>query len=99
MKSIDNTRFLSNDKSIIRLPRQYTERILKHPKNKGIEGTRFEIYTFFTPLETRKHKRKTRPIEEAGDLKVSCFYNNNMKIFTCYFVEKSIYYFQQRRCI
>jgi hypothetical protein len=47
-------------------------------------------------LETRKHKRKTRPIEEAGDLKVSCFYNNNMKIFTCYFVEKSIYYFQQK---
>ena len=46
----------------------YTERILKHPKNTGIEGARFEIYTFFTPLETRKPKRKTIPIEEAGDL-------------------------------
>ena len=81
------------------MSRQYTERILKRPKNKGIEDIRLEIYTFFTPLETHKPKRKTIPIEEAGDLKVSCFYNNNMKIFTCYFVEKSIYYFQQRRCI
>ena len=65
---------MDNDKSIICLPRQYTEKILKRLKNKVIEGARFEIYTFFTPLETRKHKRKTRPIEEAGDLKVSCFY-------------------------
>ena len=82
------------------MSRQYTEKILRRLKNKGIEGARFEIYTFFTPLETRKPKRKTISIEEAGDLKVSCFYNNNnMKIFTCYFVEKSIYYFQQRRCI
>ena len=54
---------------------EYTEKILKHPKNKGIEGVRFEIYTFFAPLETRKPKRKTRPIEEAGDLKVPCFIN------------------------
>ena len=99
MKSIDNTRFLSDDKSIICMSRQYTEKILRRLKNKGIEGARYEIYTFFTPLETRKPKRKTIPIDEAGDLKVSCFYNNNMKIFTCYFVEKSIYYFQQRRCI
>ena len=56
------------------LPRQYSEKILKHLKNKGIEGTRFEIYTFFTPLETHKPERKARPIEEAGDLKVSCFF-------------------------
>ena len=57
------------------MPRQYTERILKRPKNKGVEDVRLEIYNFFAPLETRKHKRKTRPIEEAGDLKVSCFIN------------------------
>lgn len=56
------------------MSRQYTERILKCPKNKGIEDVRLEIYTFFTPLETHKPKRKTIPIEEAGDLKVSCFY-------------------------
>jgi len=62
-----------NDKSTFYLPWEYTEIILKRPKNKGIEGVRFEIYTFFTPLETRKPKRKIIPIEEAGDLKVSCF--------------------------
>ena len=45
------------------MPCKYTERILKRPKNKGIEGVRLEIYTFFTPLETRKPKRKTIPIE------------------------------------
>ena len=58
------------------MPWEYTEIILKRPKNKGIEGVRFEIYTFFTPLETRKPKRKTIPIDEAGV--VPCFYNNNM---------------------
>ena len=31
------------------------------------------IYQIFTHLETRKLKRKTIPIEEAGDLKVPCF--------------------------
>lgn len=66
-------RFYDYDKSTFCLPRQYTEIILKRPKNKEVEGTRFEIYTFFTPLETRKPKRKTIPIKEAGDLKVSCF--------------------------
>ena len=47
------------------MSRQYTEKILKRLKNKGIEGVRFEIYTFFTPLETRKPKRKTIPIEKS----------------------------------
>jgi hypothetical protein len=47
------------------MPRQYTERILKRPKNKGIEDVRLEIYTFFTPLETRKPKRETLPIEKS----------------------------------
>ena len=75
LKSLENTRFYEYDKSTVCLSRQYTERILKRPKNKGIEDVRLEIYTFFTPLETRKPKRKTIPIEEAGDLKVSCFYN------------------------
>jgi hypothetical protein len=55
------------------MPRQYTVKILKHLQNKGIKGARFEIYTFFTPLETRKPKRKTIPIDEAGDLKVTLF--------------------------
>lgn len=63
------------------MPRQYTENILKHPKNKGIEGTRFEIYTFFIPLETHKPERKGRPIEEAGDLKVSCFFEQYCALF------------------
>ena len=66
------------------MPRQYTERILKRPKNKGIEDIRLEIYTFFTPLETRKPKRKTIPIEEAGDLKVSCFKFWGMRDEECY---------------
>ena len=57
------------------MSRQYTEKILRRLKNKGIEGARFEIYTFFTPLETRKPKRKTIPIDEAGDLNVPCFIN------------------------
>ena len=47
------------------MPWRYTEKILKRLKNKGIEGARFEIYTFFTPLETRKPKRKTIPIEKS----------------------------------
>ena len=64
LKSLENTRFYGYDKSTVRLPRQYTERILKRPKNKGIEDVRLEIYTFFTPLETRKPKRKTIPIEK-----------------------------------
>ena len=66
------------------MPRQYTEKILKHPKNKGIEDIRLEIYTFLTPLETRKPKRKTIPIEEAGDLKVSCFKFWGMRDEECY---------------
>ena len=66
------------------MPRQYTEIILKRPKNKGIEGVRLEIYTFFTPLETRKHKRKTRTIDEAGDLKVPCFKFWGMRDEECY---------------
>ena len=44
---------------------EHTEKNLKRPKNNGIEGTRFEISTFFTPLETRKPKRKTIPIEKS----------------------------------
>lgn len=60
---------------------QYTENILKRPKNNGIEGVRFENCTFFTPLETRKPKRKTRPIEEAGDLKVPCFFGQYCALF------------------
>ena len=75
LKSLENTRFYEYDQSTFYLPRQYTEIILKRPKKKGIEGAGFDIYTFFTPLETRKPKRKTIPIEEAGDLKVSCFIN------------------------
>ena len=60
---------------------------LKRTKNKGIEGAGFEIYTFFTPLETRKPKRKTIPIEEAGDLKVSCFkfWGGNSDLTACDF--------------
>ena len=54
--------------------RQYTEKFLKRPKNKGIEGARYEIYTFFTPMETRKPKMKTIPIDEAGDLKSLLLY-------------------------
>ena len=65
LKSLENTRFYEYDKSTVRLPWQYTEKILKRLKNKGIEGVRFEIYTFFTPLETRKPKRKTIPIEKS----------------------------------
>ena len=57
--------YMKYDKSTVCMSRQYTEKILKHPKNKGIEGARFEIYTFFTPLETRKPKRKTIPIEKS----------------------------------
>ncbi len=75
MKKILKRKGYEKCKGTFHLPRQYSERILKRPKNKGVEGTRFEIYTFLTPLETHKYKRKTRPIEEAGDLKVSCFIN------------------------
>jgi len=31
------------------------------------------VYTFFTPLETRKPKRKTIPIDETRELKVPLF--------------------------
>jgi hypothetical protein len=74
---------------------EHTEKNLKRPKNNGIEGTRFEISTFFTPLETRKPKRKTIPIEEAGDLKVSCFYNFLLAIL----LKKVYTIFNKRRCI
>jgi hypothetical protein len=73
LKSLENTRFYEYDQSTFYLPRQHTEKNLKRPKNNGIEGTRFEISTFFTPLETRKPKRKTMPIEEAGNLKIPLF--------------------------
>ena len=72
-KNQGNTGCLGNDKGTFHLPRQYTVKILKHPKNKGIEGAGFEIYTFFTPLETRKPKRKTIPIDETRELKVPLF--------------------------
>ena len=87
--------YMKYDKSTVCLPRQYTEKILKCPKNKGIEGAGFEIYTFFTPLKTRKPKRKTIPIEEAGDLKVSCFYNFLLAIL----LKKVYTIFNKRRCI
>ena len=38
------------------------------------------IYQIFTHLETRKLKRKTIPIEEAGDLKVPLLYNKTEDI-------------------
>ena len=49
---------------------------LKRTKNKGIEGAGFEIYTFFTPLETRKPKRKTIPIENLDRCAYVEYYKN-----------------------